>query len=74
MQALGRVHHPPPDVIQLACASHARVDLFITNDGAAQHEINSSNPVRQLAEAHILVSAVLGIPRRQPYLKKLVEH
>ena len=22
----------PPDAIQLACASHARVDLFITND------------------------------------------
>jgi predicted nucleic acid-binding protein len=22
----------PPDAIQLACAAHARVDLFITND------------------------------------------
>ena len=26
----------PPDAIQLACAAHARVDLFITNDARLQ--------------------------------------
>ena len=48
----------PPDAIQLACASHARVDLFITN-GAAQREINSPDPIRQFSAARILVSVVI---------------
>ena len=56
-----------PDAIQLACAAHARVDLFITNDERLS-TIHSEYPVRELIAPCIFIrTAISAIIRKGRY-------